>query len=261
MAGPNFVTGWNSASLAPKVNTVSALSNRTGGGREPYVSNPANPTDLSKKPASITPGVLSNPSATAVATNNANGQQTSLPFLRDAALGSRDPLQSLGLGKTGVSSSVYAHPDAPAFLADAVNNLNGSPGFAQQNLTNLLLQQILQGTQSQQDLHDTYSAHQQAQDKAMVAAAKAQAASNDHDTQLRLAALKGGMTLPTPVGTGAPSAFPIGNSGWAANSGWASPQTQFFQGAYTKALAGGDVGNYPVGAGSGWAPGTNNGMY
>ncbi len=259
MAGPNFVTGWTSASLAPKTVTPGSLNSRTGSGQEPYVSNPTNPTALN--PSAVSPGVLANPSATAIATNTANGQQTSIPFLRDAALGSRDPLQSLGLGKTGVSSSTYAHPDAPAFLADAVNNLNNSPGFAQQNLTNLLLQQILQGNQSVMDTHDTAAAHQEAQDKAMIAAAKAQAAANDHATQLRLHALQTGMTLPTPVGTGAPSAAPVSNSGWNLPSGWNSPSQTFFQGAYTKALAGGDVGSYPVGAGSGWAPGTVNGMY
>lgn len=241
MPGPNFVTGWTSASLAPKTSLPSSLNSR------PVPTTPAPATGT---PSAVSNGVLSNPSAVATAINNANGQQTGIATLRDAALGSRDPLQSLGLGKTGISSSTYAHPDAPAFLADAINNLNGSAGFAQSNLTNLLLQQILQNNQSLMDTHETAAAHQEAQDKAMIAQAKAVAAANDHATQLRLHALQGGMTLPTPIGTGAQSAIPISNSPWNAPnpSGWTS--------AYPPAIS-------PQGGvlGVGWAPGTVNGMY
>lgn len=129
-----------------------------------------------------------------------------LSLLRNAALG------QTGLGGS-ISASTYQHADAPAFLTQAVNNLNGSQGFAQQNLTNLLLQQILMGQHNTggvmtQDLHDAQANAVAAADKHKVAAAQAEKAANEAAMEARLTRLRSNATI-TPY------------------SGWTNPAVPF----------------------------------
>lgn len=218
---PNFLNGWSAQTLAPRTKIPTAPAQQrfsqtspapTAGGALPPRKNPAQVTPPTNTLQQLKQAALGNNPATLPLPQESS--------LNDPALGSRDPNASQGLGKAGMSASVYAHPDAPAFLTQAVNGLNGSPGFAQQNLTNLLLQQILGNFPNAAALHETETAaqkeadaHKIAQAKAAQQAAKAEAAKNEHAAALKLDRLRSNatMTPPTPVA-------PAASYGWIPSS-------------------------------------------
>lgn len=187
----NLSRGWTASSLVPSASVAKVMPNEgnvfAGQGTPGLSSMGVNTTPQTTAGALQNIASTQNPNAGKTIAND----PTKVSTVESKTLGGPSAAipeafrqAALGVNGTGgvISASAYQYPNPPAYLADAVRNLNSSQGFAQQNLTNLLLQQILgaqmQGQQVHPDVVDSHAKAQKAADSANVAKARAEAAEN-----------------------------------------------------------------------------------